>query len=438
MKRIHVGAWAVVGSSLLAAMGGVTVTADAGVGFRAARHTSDTQYEVALWTDREGDALYGDGERARVWFQPEQSAYVVVYGIDVEGDLHLLYPTHRDDPRFCHADVEYEVDHPMLDATGVDGVVYVQAVACAYPLEPYFPNCFRRHQRPSFQPWSYGSGFAAEFGVVIGDPYLALAEIRGWLVPRGCEPRHLGFATLSYACQSPRFYPRYLCADCHSGSWYDPYDDVCAVFEIRVDSWWNEPVHAYSCQPRYHYWKRACAPPKYRSWKSKWSSKDRRLVDKDATLAAAFAGKTRGDRDYIRTRVEDRPQSIRGRDDAKGRALSHDEKSARPPRSVGQKPTRPSRDVDEAKTRGHDEEVRPAKDEERDKGRAKEVRPAKDEDQDKGRTEEVRPAKERDRGKSRGADRGRGQGASSDSRDRDRSGTKDKGGDRDGKSRRGR
>jgi len=370
----------------------LATASEAGVGFRTAVHDFDGSYEVELWTDRGEDAVYDDGEFVHVRFRPERSAYVVVYGIDVEGELHLLYPTHRDDPRYCRAGTVYDVDHELLRVEGLDGIVYLQAVACAYPLEPYFPNCFRRHARPIHSPVGYGSGYAAELGIVIGDPYLALAEIRGWLLPRGCEPQHFGFATVSYSCRSPRLYPRYLCADCHYGSWYDPYHDACSVFEIRVDTWWNEPRHAYSCQPRYHYWKRASAPEKYRSWKTKWSSKDRRFIDKDASLASAFGGKTRRDVEYLEAHEADRPKPTLGRGDGE-RDLREKERGTSTRGVKAGKATVRGRDSEPEKERARvrERESDPAKDRER----VRQREPERKDDRDRS----VKPAeKKRDPG----------------------------------------
>lgn len=285
----------------------LVVPAHAGVGYADAVH-EEAGLGVEVWTDRGSDAVYRDGEQVVLRVRPAEDSYVVVYGVDPEGMVELVYPLRDRDPRFLQGGITYTIDAPFLAVGAMDGLVHVQAVACAYPIEPHLPAFFH-HRGPRHRPYRWGtsSGFVARFGWVTGDPYLALAELRASFLPARCRPRHVGFATASWACRRPVYYPRYVCADCHHGSWYDPYGDHCSVFDIRVDVWWTDHYDPFRCVPRYSYWKKASAPSRYRDYRTKWSSKDRGPYgDRDGGLVRNFAGKADREQDHLRKHHEDR------------------------------------------------------------------------------------------------------------------------------------
>src|SRR5437762_1083546 len=51
--------------------------------------------DVELWTDRGNDAVYEPGDAMRVKVRTTQDAYLLVYEIDSEGNVNLLYPWTR-------------------------------------------------------------------------------------------------------------------------------------------------------------------------------------------------------------------------------------------------------------------------------------------------------------------------------------------------------
>jgi len=376
---------------LTAALGAGPVAA--GVGYRDAVH-AETGLEVEIWTDRGADAVYDDGEEVRLHVRPRDDSYVVVYGVDPEGMVELLYPLHDRDPRFLRGGVTYTVDAPFLTVGGVDGLVHVQAVACAYPIEPHLPAFFH-HRGVRHRPYRWGtsSGFVARFGWVSGDPYLAMAELRASFLPARCRPRQVGFATVSWSCRRPVYYPRYVCADCHHGSWYDPYRDHCSVFDIRVDVWWTDHYDPFRCVPRYSYWKKASCPPRYRDYRTKWSSKDRGPYgDRDGSLARNFAGKSDREREHLRDHHEDRTRTRSGKPDVRDRGGRPRDDGDRG-RSVAAKG---DRDRGRDRTRAED-----AGDRSRDRTK---VRGADDRGRDRKKAERPRS---RDRGRGRELDRPR-------------------------------
>ena len=51
--------------------------------------------DVELWTDRGDDAVYREGDAMRIKVRATDDAYLLVYEIDTEGRVNLLYPWKR-------------------------------------------------------------------------------------------------------------------------------------------------------------------------------------------------------------------------------------------------------------------------------------------------------------------------------------------------------
>src|SRR5262245_7617810 len=61
----------------------------------AAAPTLARGVDVEIWTDRGDDAVYQEGEAMRVKVRTSMDAYLLVYEIDTDGDVNLLYPWKR-------------------------------------------------------------------------------------------------------------------------------------------------------------------------------------------------------------------------------------------------------------------------------------------------------------------------------------------------------
>ena len=200
------------------------------------------------------------------------------------------------------------------------------------------------------------------------------------------------FGTVYYSVRAPRHYPRYLCADCHVGGWYDPYRDHCNVFDVRIDAWWTDALYPRRCQPRFTYWKRSDAPHRYRSYKSTWSTKDRWTDDRGDHLVRNFGGKAPRERDHLVARKDHRP-------DRPGRTTIKD---ARPTRSRGE------RDIDRSRT-ARDDRTRVKNGRDRgDRGRQKVDRPRSDRGSDRKKRAADKPRRDRSTRDNGKADRSRG------------------------------
>ena len=82
-------------------------------------------FTVEVWVDRGEASVYYPGERLRVYFKPSHDCFVVVYGIDTEGYLRILYPYGYDDNPFVYGGRTRRVpdawDHHDLLVSGPSG-----------------------------------------------------------------------------------------------------------------------------------------------------------------------------------------------------------------------------------------------------------------------------------------------------------------------------
>jgi hypothetical protein len=219
----------------------------------------------------------------RVFFRSNADAYVLVYNIDTEGYIHLVYPFGPSDPVRVEGGRAYRVparhDPYDLVADGPAGMEYVVAVASREPFQDL--------------PW-YLSGRDADradyddeldSGQIVGDPYVGIERLNSRIIAPGAEDE--SDATETYFYIDHRVdYPRYICADCHYSAFgFDPYQSVCSVVDVRIDATWVHyaPVRIGVMRPRYYYHVRSSAPDRYRVWKDRWSS-----LDGPSTLRSRF------------------------------------------------------------------------------------------------------------------------------------------------------
>jgi hypothetical protein len=259
--------------------------------------------DVDVWINKDEGGVYRPGESMRVYFRSTGDGYVLVFNVDTEGYIHLIYPYGPEDPPYVDGGRAYRIpsrsDPYDLVADGPPGIEYVVAVASPFPFQnlPWYLSADRADgERPDLED----DDDDTESGQIQGDPYVGIDRIIRRIVPQGREDRVSTNETYFYIGRRVD-YPRYVCADCHFHPFYfDPYVDACSAFEIRVDATWAHyaPIRFGSVRPRYIYRVRPGAPTRYRQWKQQWSSLDGR-----ATLRTRFLP----DRD-IRNRRDRAPQ----------------------------------------------------------------------------------------------------------------------------------
>lgn len=111
-------------------------------GFAVAEDTSLLKVDVEI--DKGDDATYYTDEAIFVSFRTNREAYVVVYNIDSEGRLNLLFPESDDGtdpvPAYTTYRIPEQDDDYSLKVTGIEGEEFICAVASTSPLR--IPSIF--------------------------------------------------------------------------------------------------------------------------------------------------------------------------------------------------------------------------------------------------------------------------------------------------------
>ena len=244
-----------------------------------------SRVSVDVWINKEEGGIYRPGESMQVFFRCNANAYVLVYNIDTEGYIHLVYPYGPSDPPRVEGGRSYRIparhDPYDLVADGPPGMEFVVAVASRYPFRdlPWFL------EGDAAEAAGSRSDDELDSGLIVGDPYVGMERLNRRILPPGSEDESDANETYFYIDRRVD-YPRYVCADCHYPAFgFDPYLSVCPVVEIRIDATWVHyaPVRVSVARPRYYYWVRSNAPDRYRAWKDRWSS-----LDGASTLRSRF------------------------------------------------------------------------------------------------------------------------------------------------------
>jgi hypothetical protein len=233
---------------------------------------------VDVWLNKEEGGVYQPGESMRVYFRASADAYVIVYNIDTEGYIHLVYPYGPSDPQRVEGGRQYRIparhDPYDLVADGPQGMEFVVAVASPVPFVnlPWYLSGVPDRTGPE----DGDSGDALESGQIVGDPYVGMEQLHQRIIASSAV--ETADATETYFYLEHRVeYPRYVCADCHyPGYGFDPYLVPCPVVTVRIDATWVRyaPVRVGVVRPRYYYYVRSTSPERYRSWKERWSTLD--------------------------------------------------------------------------------------------------------------------------------------------------------------------
>lgn len=260
--------------------------------------------DVEIWTEGGNEAVYRPGELLQVRTRTSDDAYLLVYEIDTEGAVRVLFPI-----RGSSGAVEGRVvNNVPPDQAGLDLVVeettgegFIVAVASSEPfnklpwyLQPYDEAANALGYQDTSQPLDAAPRAGDEEGVdrdgkIVGDPFVAMERIRRALIDSPDDTDGFATAYTTYYVHEKVKYPRYLCNDCHRPEYYawwdgfDPYYTTCSAFTFRVNwNWyWGAP---YWCGyvPYYVYTYLPSCPPHYKvgtavyysSWDgwSKWNS----------------------------------------------------------------------------------------------------------------------------------------------------------------------
>jgi len=203
---------------------------------------------VGVWIENLDEAEVLDkGEELAVGFQTNEDAYAVVYRINTEGLVTILWPRSRLDDGFVFGGHEYLMPvtgSRRLVASSRTGEGFIEAVVSRYPFDMRELALDFHHE---YQEDSY------EF-YVAGDPFLAINEINFAITGMEDSADFVVTNYLSYYVHEEVEHPRYLCNQCHvDDDLADrPYQDECTI-EITVDhGWGNQWYGDQGYYPIYH------------------------------------------------------------------------------------------------------------------------------------------------------------------------------------------
>ena len=257
---VAVAGWMLPARSTAALQEQGTPPADSGSQFSY----EDQTLRVNVWHDKDEGDVYRLGETVRIHFETNEDAHVVVYRIDADGKVTILWPRSRYDDGFV-----FGHHHYTLPASGAqpirvsseEGVEYVEAIASAYPFD-------LRELEVEFH---HEDGDESYEFYVAGDPFLAMNEVNYTVTGLEDPSDYVVTNYSSYYVHERVDHPRYLCHQCHDAAEYRPYRDTCSL-SIHYDfGWYNSwyvrfgyyPVYYY---PAYYY----VDPWSYRPWVNYW------------------------------------------------------------------------------------------------------------------------------------------------------------------------
>lgn len=216
------------------------------------RLTSDFDYNsqtlrVGVWMqDKDNQDILQKGEKFTVGFQANQDAYAVVYHIETDGTVSVLWPRSRYDDGFVFGTHEYLLPvsgSRRLSAGHETGEGFVEAIVSSYPFDLRDLELDFHHENTD-RPQNFQ---------VAGDPFLAMNEVNYVITGLEDSGDYVVTNYLSYYVHQQVEHPRYLCNQCHfeDDVTYHPYRDDCTL-EINYDyGWTNDWYDNYGYYPVY-------------------------------------------------------------------------------------------------------------------------------------------------------------------------------------------
>ena len=188
----------------------------------------------------EKGSVYRPGKDIQLSFQTTKDAYVVVYNIDADGYVHLLYP---EDGRSALSEGRKTHFLPppgkneYWETGATTGVEYIHAVAVTEP---------GRINENELYFLAQGNGLAKEKRLRIDiDPFLGFNMIDEEIVSGTENDPPATDYTYFYVNRRVE-YPRYLCSKCHSPEKLsDPYAMECPEIVIEKIAYDEEPRYPY-------------------------------------------------------------------------------------------------------------------------------------------------------------------------------------------------
>lgn len=179
---------------------------------------------ISVWTDREEP--YRRGEWARVYLAAGEPSHVIVFRVDTDGRVRVLFPREPWGETFVRDTRTFEIraerDGRSFAVDDFPGIGYVFAVASPQP--------FRYDDITRGDYWDYR---AINGGRLRGDPYVLLPDLAA-RITRGGD---YDYSIAPYHVEGRHDYPRFVCYDCHAAASFeqwDPYERACSRFRLVV------------------------------------------------------------------------------------------------------------------------------------------------------------------------------------------------------------
>jgi hypothetical protein len=217
MKRILL-AGAVLGLLLPASARSIT----------RAPYKHSTSSTVAIGLNEPAGTVYRPGEKISLTYTVGEEAYVIIYDIDTDGFVHLLFPGDGDALEKSSPGRKYtlpaggESDFVVNGSTGIE---YVFALAVP-------DKSLIKDEEIDFLAGNENLPQDERFRID-GDPLLASNTVASELVRGISRAEGVSLAYTSFYINEEVTHPRYLCAQCHEKG-KDPYKERCEKYRFTA------------------------------------------------------------------------------------------------------------------------------------------------------------------------------------------------------------
>ncbi|MBC7187416.1 MAG: DUF4384 domain-containing protein, partial [Calditrichaeota bacterium] len=206
-----------------------------------ARSSIDYSMAVEVWTDRGEDFFYLPGDPFRVYFRAPEDCYLVLYEIDTEGNVYLLFPEPLGRAFFARGGLVYCVNDLVEEADlavfGPSGVGYIGVLASPVPFR--VPTWLRPH--PALRRWVtvYHRWY---YPPVVVEPYVAIFHINARIAEGWGWGLRFGVGYCWFYVER-RYVPVYPI-------WHPRYWEVRVVTRPLYDRLWTRHDSFYRLPPR--------------------------------------------------------------------------------------------------------------------------------------------------------------------------------------------
>ena len=215
---------------------------------------------VQVWHGEDDEATYGRGDALEVYFRTNQDLYVVVYRIDADGYVEVLWPISRYDDGFVYGGHDYVLppdgSSQRLRVSTNKGVEYLEAIASRYPFDLRDLGIDFRFGQDEGERYDYA---------VDGDPFLAVNDVNYAITGLEEDVDYVVTDFSHYYVESHVEHARYACRQCHVDDYaHHPYEQECTQVTIRYDfGWYDSWYIRYGWYPIYY-------DPYYAYWDPYW------------------------------------------------------------------------------------------------------------------------------------------------------------------------